>query len=113
MSVTIVPDGGIKACCSVTSTEVEQKTVREWLPESETLIVIDKLIQTWEPDGLAKTAEKYFREKMFPLVFVGDTLAMPGGIPNRKTLLALVIGQTEFGISENDIVEAAKSMGQN
>lgn len=113
MSVTIVLDGGIKTCCSVTSTEVVQKTVREWLPEAETLIVIDKQIQTWEPDGLAKTAEKYFREKMFPLVYVGDTLAMLGGIPNRKNRLAMVSGQTEFGINKNDIMEAAKSMGQD
>lgn len=113
MSVTIVLDGGIKTCCSVTSTEVVEKTVREWLGESERLTIIDRQAQPWEPDQLAQFAERHFHEKMFPLVYIGDTLAMLGGIPNRKNLLAMVAGQMEYGISEKDIAEAAKSMGQD
>jgi hypothetical protein len=113
MSVTIVLDGGIKTCCSVTSTEVVEKTVREWLGESEDLVIIDRQTETWEPDALARFAEQHFQEKTYPLVYIGDTLAMFGGIPNRKNLLAMAAGKMEYGIREKDILEAAKSMGQD
>jgi len=42
---------------------------------------------------------------------VKDQLAMIGGVPNKKELLGMVKGEIEFGITEKDIVEAAKSLG--
>lgn len=111
MSVTLVLNGGIKSCCSVTPTEVVKNSVRAWLPEEVDLKVIDITTEPYELSGLAATAEKYFKEKVYPLVFVKDQLAMIGGVPNKKELLGMVKGDIEFGITENDIIQAAKSLG--
>lgn len=111
MSVRLVLNGGIKSCCSVTSTEVVKNSVRAWLPESVELKVIDITDEPYELSGLAATAEKYFKEKVYPLVYVKDKLAMIGGIPNKNELLGMVNGEIEFGITESDIIQAAQSLG--
>lgn len=111
MEVKLVLNGGIKSCCSVTSTEVVEKAVREWLPTSDTLVVIDKTKQPWKSEGLAAFAEQYFNDEVYPLVFLGGTLAMIGGLPSRKNLLAMTSGQMPFGLTEDDIKTAAKSLG--
>ncbi|HUW70124.1 MAG TPA: hypothetical protein VMX33_07805 [bacterium] len=111
MKVKLVLSGGIKTCCSVTSTEVVQKAVREWLPESDELVVIDREKQPWTAEGLAAFAERYFHDEVYPLLFIDDTLAMIGGLPSRKNLLAMTSGHEPFGLTENDIVTAAKSLG--
>jgi hypothetical protein len=111
MVVKLVLNGGIKSCCSVTPTELVRKAVREWLPETDELIVIDKETEPWTPDKLALLAQSYFKDAIFPLVYIGERLAMIGGIPNRRDLLDMTDGKIEFGVSEIDILEAAKSMG--
>jgi disulfide oxidoreductase YuzD len=107
----MILNGGIKSCCSVTPTEVVEKTVRGWLPAEVDFRVIDVTKETYEIKGQAQFAEKYFRDQVYPLLFINDTLAMIGGVPNRKELLGMVDGKVPFGITEKDIVEAAKGMG--
>jgi len=111
MVVKLVLNGGIKTCCSVTATEVVQRAVREWLPASDELVVIDRAKQPWTSEGLAAFAEKCFHDEVYPLLFIDDALAMIGGLPSRKNLLAMTSGQEPFGLSESDIVTAAKSLG--
>ena len=108
MVVKLVLNGGIKSCCSVTPTEVVRKVVREWLPDSDELIIIDREKDEWKPDSLATVAKSCFQDDIFPLVYIGDVLAMIGGLPNRSTLLQMVKGEIEFGISEDDILDAAR-----
>jgi len=111
MEVKLVLNGGIKSCCSVTSTEVVQKAVREWLPASDALVVVDKTKQPWTSEGLAAFAEQYFHDEVYPLVFLDDKLAMIGGLPSRKNLLAMTSGEMPYGLTEEDITTAAKSLG--
>jgi hypothetical protein len=73
--------------------------------------VVDREIEDWEPDGLASLAVRYFRDKAYPLLYIDGTLAMMGGLPSRKNLVAMAGGQMEYGLSETDIRNAAKGMG--
>mgnify|MGYP001270250601 CR=1 FL=1 len=70
MSVTLVLNGGIKSCCSVTPTEVVKNSVRSWLPEEVELKVIDITNEPYELSGLAATAEKYFKEKVVTVNYI-------------------------------------------
>ncbi|HUX42539.1 MAG TPA: hypothetical protein VMV83_15330 [Rectinemataceae bacterium] len=108
MTVKLVLDGGVKSCCSVTPTQLVRKSVREWLPDDVELIVIDRERDEWAPDSLAAVAKACFQDEIFPLVYIGDSLAMIGGIPSRKTLLEMTNGEIEFGISKDDILDAAR-----
>ena len=111
MVVKVILNGGIKTCCSVTSPDVVQKSLRAWLPKSVELVVIDKTTETWTLSGIAQFAEKYFHDSIYPLLYIDDTLAIIGGVPDRSDLLGLVNGTLKFGITENDILEAAKDQG--
>lgn len=111
MVVKLVLNGGIKSCCSVTPTEVVEKGVRSWIPATDELVVIDREKQEWNPDSLAALAQKYFEDSIFPLVYLDDKLTMVGGIPNRQDLLALMSGKIEYGITEKDILDAARENG--
>ena len=111
MTVKLVLNGGIKTCCSVTSTEVVRKSVRTWLPENVELLVIDKITEEWTLDSLAQFAEKYLHDEIYPLLYIDNTLAMIGGLPNRDDLQVLVNGTMKFGITEDEIFQAAKSLG--
>ena len=112
MVVKLVLNGGIKSCCSVTPTETVRKSVAGWLSETDELVVIDKEKEDWTPDSLAQLGQSYFQDRVFPLVYIDDTLAMVGEVPNREELLAMLRGEMAFGISENDILKAAKDSGR-
>jgi len=88
-----------------------EKGVRSWISATDELVVIDREKQEWNPDGLAALAQKYFEDSIFPLVYLDDKLTMVGGIPNRQDLLALMSGKIEYGITEKDILDAAKENG--
>ncbi|HUX38895.1 MAG TPA: hypothetical protein VMV44_13430 [Rectinemataceae bacterium] len=108
MAVKLVLNGGIKSCCSVTPTEVVARSLREWLPDSVELIVIDRARDEWRPDSLAIVASMVYQDDIFPLVYIDDTLAMIGGIPKRNTLIAMLKREIEYGISKDDILDVAR-----
>ncbi|MGQ9546350.1 MAG: hypothetical protein ACUVTR_04190 [Dehalococcoidia bacterium] len=111
MKVTLVLDGGLKSCCSSYPPEYVREVVQSWLKETAEVEVIDKQQGNWTPDALASVAEKYFGDSAYPLVYVGDTLASIGSLPDADTLVAMVTNKVSFGATEQDILEAAKKYG--
>jgi hypothetical protein len=111
MKITIVLDGGLKSCCSSYPPEYVRDVVASWLKEKGEVEVINKQEGNWKPDDLASMAERYFGEKIYPLVYCGDTLATFGNLPDADTLVAMVTNRTDFGVTENDIKEAARNYG--
>jgi hypothetical protein len=87
--------------------------VASWLKETGEVEVIDKQQGNWSPDDLASLAEKYFGDRIYPLVYCGDTLATIGSLPDADMLVAMVTNQANFGVTEEDIREAAKKYGKD
>ena len=106
MKVKIVLNGGLKSCCSSYPLELVREVVKSWLNETDELEVIDKQKGNWSPDKLASLAEKYFGDSIYPLLYIGDTLAAIGNLPDKNTLVEMTTGQTKFGVTEEDILEA-------
>jgi hypothetical protein len=113
MKVTIILNGGLKSCCSSYPSEYVREVVEGWLKETGEVEVIDKQQGNWSPDALASVAEKYFGDRIYPLVYCGDTLATIGSLPDRDTLVAMATNPVDFGITEDDIREAAKKYGKD
>jgi len=111
MQVKIVLNGGLKSCCSSYPPELVHEVVKSWLKETDELEVIDKQEGNWSPDELASLAEKYFGDTIYPLLYIGDTLAATGDLPDRNTLVGMTTNQVKFGVAEKDILEAAKRRG--
>jgi len=111
MKVTVVLNGGLKSCCSSYPPEYVRGIVATWLKDTGEVEVIDKQQGNWSPDALASVAEKYFGDKIYPLVYLGDTLATIGIIPDEDALVGMTTGQANFGVTEEDIREAAKKYG--
>jgi len=111
MKVTIVVNGGLKSCCSTYPLEYVREVVEGWLKGISEVEVIDKQQGNWVPGDLASLAEKYFGEEIYPLVYIGDTLATIGNIPDADSLVAMATNQADFGVTERDITEAAKKTG--
>jgi hypothetical protein len=111
MKVTIVLDGGLKSCCSSYPPEYVRRVVEDWLRETGEVEVVDKQQGNWRPDDLVSVAEKYFGDSIYPLLYIGDTLATIGSLPDRDTLVVMTTNQAKFGITEEDILEAAKRYG--
>jgi len=111
MKVTIVLDGGLKSCCSSYPPEYVRDVVASWLKETDEVEVIDKQHGNWSPDALASAAEKYFGDFIYPLVYIGDTLATIGSLPDADTLVAMVSKQADFGVTKQDILDAARKYG--
>jgi len=74
MKITIVLDGGLKSCCSSYPPEYVCDMVASRLEETGEVDVIDKQQGNWIPDDLASIAEKYFGDKIYPLVYCGGHL---------------------------------------
>ena len=108
MKVTIVLNGGLKSCCSTYPPEYVRDVVAAWLKETGEVEVIDRQQGNWTPDALASLAEKYFGDRVYPLVYCEDTLATIGYLPDADTLVAMATNQAKFGVTEDDIKEAAK-----
>ena len=111
MKVTIVLNGGLKSCCSTYPPEYVREVVEGWLKGTSEVVVIDKQKESWTPDSLASMATKYFSNDIFPLIYVGDTLAAAGSFPDMNTLIAMATNKMNYGITEEDITEAAKRYG--
>ena len=107
MEVTLVLNGGIKSCCSVTPTATIEKAVREWLGEADRLRVIDITREAWEPDAVTSLAYQHFQDEIFPLTYLDGKLARLGELAGRNHLLAMLEGRMSFGIGEEDILHAA------
>ncbi len=108
MKVTIVLDGDLKSCCSSYPPEYVREVVRSWLKETDEVEVIDKQERNWTPDALTSIAEKYFGDSIYPLLYIGDTLATIGSLPDADTLVAMATKRADFGVTEDDIREAVK-----
>jgi hypothetical protein len=110
MTVTVVLNGDVESCCSYFAVDEIATMVRGWMPDGHELVTIDRETTTWEPDGIAAVAERYFRDEAYPLVYIDDALCTFGALPSRKSLAAYLNGERSFGVSEQDIIGAAKAM---
>jgi hypothetical protein len=117
MKMTIVLDGGLKSCCSSYPPEYVRDIVAGWLREAGEVEVevevIDKQQENWRPDNLASMAENYFGDRIYPLVYCGDTLAIIGSLPDADILVSIATNPADFGVTEDDIREAAKKYDEN
>jgi len=113
MKVTIILNGGLKSCCSSYPPEYVRDVVASWLKGTAEVEVIDKQQGNWSPDDLASVAEKYFGDEIYSLVYCGDTLATIGNLPDADTLVAMATNRADFGVTEDDIREAAKKYGKD
>ena len=111
MKVTIILNGGLKSCCSSYPPEYVRDIVAGWLKETGEVEVIDRQQGNWSPDVLASVAEKYFGDKIYPLVYCGDTLATIGSLPDEDSLIAMATSRENFGVTEDDIKKAARNYG--
>ena len=111
MKIRIVLDGGLKSCCTAYPPESVREMVESWLKEAGEVEVIDKQQGNWSPDALASVAEKYFGDKIYPLVYCGDTLATIGSLPDEDSLIAMATSRENFGVTEDDIKKAARNYG--
>jgi uncharacterized protein len=48
--------------------------VKSWLKDSDSLDVFDDTVKEWTFDELSELAKNYFKEKIFPLVYIDDVL---------------------------------------
>jgi len=110
MTVTIVLNGDIESCCTFTPADEVESTVRGWIGDAHTLQTIDLERTGWDPDTLAATAIRYFDDEAYPLVYLDGILCAFGALPSKKNLLACLNGDQEYGVTETDIVNAAKAM---
>lgn len=111
MKIKIILDGEIRSCCSSYPPDLVREIVQSWLGERAEVEVIDKNSPDWQPDNLTRLAEKYFGSAIYPLVYVEDKMAMIGDIPDEKTLNEILEGKVAYGISEEDILQEARSRG--
>ncbi|MGC8765089.1 MAG: hypothetical protein ACP5QT_04310 [Brevinematia bacterium] len=111
MRVKIILNGGIKSCCSSYSSEEVYEIVKGWLRETDELEAIDITKESWVRDELSSLAEKYFRERIFPIVYVDDVLISMGQIPDGHTLLKIGEAPENYLISKEDILEVARENG--
>jgi hypothetical protein len=111
MKITIVLNGGLRSCCSSYPPEYVREVVQSWLEEIGKVEVIDRQEGNWTPDGLASIAEKYFGDSIYPLLYIGDTLATIGSLPDEDTLVAMATDKADFGVTEEDIMQAARKYG--
>jgi hypothetical protein len=115
MKITVILKGDIETCCSYFLADEIEPMVRQWIGDDHTLQVIDRedetgLEEPWSPDEIGATAIRYFRAEAYPLVYIGDTLVTFGALPSRKNLTACLAGETEYGVTPEDIVAAAQAM---
>jgi len=113
MKVTIVLDGGLKSCCSSYPPDYVRGIVAAWLKDTGEVEVIDRQQGNWSPDALASVAEKYFGDRIYPLVYCGDILVTIGSLPDADTLVAMATNPADFGVTEGEIREAAKKYGKD
>lgn len=110
MTVTIIMNGDVESCCTFIPADKVADMVREWLPAGHDLTVIDLETGDWEPDAIARTAAEYFADKAYPLVYIESALCSFGALPSKKNLLRYLNGEESFGITEGDVIAAARAM---
>jgi hypothetical protein len=111
MKVTIVLDGGLKSCCTTYPPEFILEFVQIQIEGRAEVQVIDRQNEEWVPDNVASKAIEYFNERAFPLVYLGDKLAFIGSLPDNEALEQMVNSEEITGITEEDIINAAKKYG--
>jgi len=110
MKVTIVLNGGFTSSCGCSTYPPEYvgEMVKSWLKGIAEVEVIDKQKESWTPDNLASMVTEYFGDNAYPLLYIGETLATAGSLPDMNTLRAMATNKIKFGVTEKDITEAAK-----
>ncbi len=110
MNVTVILNGDIETCCKhILASDVES-TLRSWVPAGHDLRIVNRETTDWQPNAIADVAERWFGNEAYPLVYIDDTLCTFGAIPSKKNLIAYLSGEREFGITEENIVSAAKAL---
>ena len=56
-------------------------------------------------------SKNYFKEKIFPLVYIDDVLISIGSIPDANSLNIIGKNPKEYSISKEDILKVAKENG--
>lgn len=112
MKIRIVMNGAVTSCCSSYPPDLVKEIVSGWLGQGDELEVIDRQQEKqWQPDALVALAERYFKDAVYPAVYVDEKLVTLGDIPDRESLLKLGSGRLDFGVTEKDILEAARRHG--
>lgn len=111
MKVKIILNGGLKSCCSSYSAKQIYEIVKSWLKDSDSLDVIDVTVKEWTFDELSELAKNYFKERIFPLVYIDDVLISIGSIPDVHSLMMIGKKPQGYSISKEDILRAAKENG--
>lgn len=111
MKVTVVLNGGLKSCCTTYPPEFVLEYLRKRIEGEAEVQVIDKQKDEWKPDNVAAMAIEYFGERAFPLVYAGDKLTFVGSLPDVETIVDVMNSEENAGITEADIVDAAKKSG--
>lgn len=111
MKVKIILNGGLKSCCSSYSAKQIYEIVKSWLKDSDSLDVIDVTVKEWTFDELSELAKNYFKERIFPLVYIDDVLISIGSIPDANSLNIIGKNPKEYSISKYDILRVAKENG--
>ncbi len=111
MKIKIILDGEIRSCCSSYPPELVKEIIQSWVGDKAEVEVIDRNKGDWQPDSLAQLAEKYFSSAIYPLVYIDETMAMIGDIPDAMTITEILEGKVAYGISEEDILREARARG--
>jgi len=80
------------------------------MPPGHDLRIVNRETTPWQLDAIAEVAERWFGNEAYPLVYIDDTLCTFGALPSKKNLVAYLNEEREFGISEENIINAAKAM---
>ena len=113
MKIKVILNGGLKSCCQTYSPDMIHKALKGWFKNDEAIEteVVDKMESEIQLDHLGSLAQQYFGDKIYPLVYVGDVLAAVGNLPDSQILHKMVQNPDRIGISEQDILDAAKKHG--
>lgn len=109
--LTIVLNGELQSCCSVYPPELVHEIVKKWTEGMYNIAVIDAKKGDWKPDKLTSTAIKYFGEYAYPFIYFNNVLISLGHFPSQEELFILLSQKEKEGVSEKDIIEAAKEYG--
>jgi len=111
MKVKVILNGGLRSCCSSYPPELIQEILKDWVRAEDELEVIDKQKSAWEPDELARLAEQYFSDAIYPLLYVGDVLVTVGDLPDKETLQKILSDPKKYSLTKEDILEEASRRG--
>ena len=113
MKIYVILNGELKTCCSAYPTDQVQTILNSWFAGDGKVkpVVVDIQKEKWPEDTLFPLAFKYFGDKVFPLVYVGEKLAAIGNLPGRDDLWKMAVNGFDDEITKKDILDSARVQG--